>query len=208
MVSKKKAICHTLIPHLQQSTASLTDSKKREKAMPATNSVVAVYDSHEEAEHAVKALQQAGTDMKSLSIAGRGTHTDEHVVGYYNAGDRMKYWGKVGAFWGGFWGLLFGSALFAIPGIGPVLVAGPLVSWIVAGLEGAVVVGGVSALGAGLVSIGIPKDSVIKYEAALKTDKFLLIVHGSPDAVYGARFILDGSGTGNYCVHGQPMLSS
>ena len=120
----------------------------------------------------------------------------------------MKYWGKVGAFWGGFWGLLFGSAAFAIPGIGPILVAGPLVSWIVAGLEGAVVVGGVSALGAGLVSIGIPKDSVIKYEAALKTDKFLLIVHGSPDAVYGARFILDGSGTDNYCVHGQPMLTS
>ena len=176
--------------------------------MSATNSVVAVYDSHEEAELAVRELQQAGTDMRSLSIAGRGTHTDEQVVGYYNTGDRMKYWGKVGAFWGGFWGLLFGSALFAIPGIGPVLVAGPLVSWIVAGLEGAVVVGGVSALGAGLVSIGIPNDSVITYETALKTDKFLLIVHGAPDAVYGARFILDGSGTGNYCVHSQPMLTS
>ena len=176
--------------------------------MSATNSVVAVYDSHEDAERAVKALQQAGIDMKSLSIAGRGMHTDEHVIGYYNAGDRMKYWGKVGAFWGGFWGLLFGSALFAIPGIGPVLVAGPLVSWIVAGLEGAVVVGGVSALGAGLVSIGIPNDSVITYETALKTDKFLLIVHGAPDAVYGARFILDGSGTGNYCVHSQTMLTS
>jgi len=57
------------------------------------------------------------------------------------------------------------------------------------------------------VSIGIPKDSAIKYEAALKTDKFLLIVHGSSDAVYGARFILDGSGSGSYCVHGQPMLT-
>jgi hypothetical protein len=194
---------------LQRFAVSLTDSRKLGgKAMPATNSVVAVYDTHDEAEHAVKALQQAGVDMKSLSIAGRGTHTDEHVVGYYNAGDRMKYWGKVGAFWGGFWGLLFGSALFAIPGIGAVLVAGPLVSWIVAGFEGAVVVGGVSALGAGLVSIGIPKDSVINYEAALKTDKFLLIVHGLPDAVYGARLILDGSGTGNYFVHGQPMLTS
>jgi hypothetical protein len=191
---------------LPQSAPSLIDSKKREKAMPATNSVVAVYDSHEQAENAVKALQRVGVDMKSLSIAGRGTHTDEHVVGYYNAGDRMKYWGKVGAFWGGLWGLLFGSALFAIPGIGPVLVAGPLVGWIVAGLEGAVVVGGVSALGAGLVSIGIPKDSVIKYEAQLKTDKFLLIVHGSQNAVYGARFILDGSG--DCCIHGQLMLTS
>ena len=83
--------------------------------------------------------------MKSLSIAARNTHTDEHVVGYYNAGDRMKYWGKMGAFWGGFWGLLFGSAMFAIPGLGPFLVAGPLVAWIVGVLRGAVV-GGVSAV--------------------------------------------------------------
>src|ERR1022692_3166284 len=158
--------------------------------MSISNAVVAIYDTHEQAEHAVKELQEAGVDMKSLSIAARDTHTDEHVVGYYNAGDRMKYWGKVGAFWGGFWGLLFGSALFAIPGIGPVLVAGPLVSWIVAGLEGAVVVGGVSALGAGLVSIGIPKDSVIKYEVALKTDKFLLVVHGTPDDVAKAKNII------------------
>jgi len=203
----EEAAVMVLAPHLPQSITRLIDPKNREKAMSATNSVVAVYDSHDQAERAVKALQQAGVDMKSLSIAGRGTHTDEQVVGYYNAGDRMKYWGTVGAFWGGFWGLLFGSALFTIPGIGPVLVAGPLVSWIVAGLEGAVVVGGVSAVGAGLVSIGIPKDSVIKYEAALKTDKFLLIVHGSRDAVYGARFILDGAGIGSHSIHGQPLLT-
>src|SRR5271165_6470837 len=159
--------------------------------MSADNSVVAVYHTHTDADRAVKELQRGGVDMRKLSIVGKGYHTDEHVIGYYNAGDRMKYWGKVGAFWGGFWGLLFGSAAFAIPGIGPILVAGPLVSWIIAGLEGAAVVGGVSALGAGLVSIGIPKDSVVKYEVALKTDKFLLIVHGAPDTVYGARFILE-----------------
>ena len=95
------------------------------------------------------------------------------------AGDRMKYWGKVGAFWGGFWGLLFGSALFIIPGLGPILVAGPVVAWIVAALEGAVEVGALGALGAGLYSIGIPKDSIVKYETALKTDQFLLIAHGT-----------------------------
>ena len=128
--------------------------------------------------------------MKTLSIVGKDTHTDEHVVGYYNTGDRMKYWGKLGAFWGGFWGLLFGSAMFAIPGIGPILVAGPLVTWIIAGLEGAVVFGGISAVGAGLVGIGIPKDSVLEYDVALKTDKFLLIIHGSPEDVNRAREIL------------------
>jgi len=178
-----------------------------EKIMTSTNSVVAIYDTHEQAEHAVKELQQAGVDMKSLSIAARDTHTDEHVVGYYNAGDRMKYWGKVGAFWGGFWGLLFGSALFAIPGLGPILVAGPLVAWIIAGLEGAAVVGGVSAVGAGLVSIGIPKDSVLKYDVALKTDKYLLVVHGTPDEVEKAKEIIAGTEHRSYTVHGETVYA-
>ena len=174
--------------------------------MSTFNSVVAIYETHVQAEEAVKELQEAGIDMKSLSIAAKDTHTDEHVVGYYNAGDRMKYWGKIGAFWGGFWGLLFGSALFAIPGVGSLLVAGPLVSWIIAGLEGAVVVGGVSAVGAGLVSIGIPKDSVIEYDTALKADKFLLIVHGTPDAVEKAKGIIAGTRYISYAVHGTPVL--
>jgi len=85
--------------------------------MTKNNSVVAVFKSHTEAETAVKELQQSGFDMKKLSIVGRDYHTDENVVGYYNNGDRMKYWGKLGAFWGGFWGLLFGSAFFFVPGV-------------------------------------------------------------------------------------------
>ncbi len=158
--------------------------------MPEQNAVVAVYATHVEAEGAVKELQRGGVDMHALSIVGKDTHTDEHVVGYYNTGDRMKYWGKMGAFWGGFWGLLFGSAFFAIPGFGPVLVAGPLVAWIVGALEGAALVGGVSAIGAGLIGMGIPKDSVLKYELALKTDKFLLMVHGAASEVEKARSII------------------
>jgi uncharacterized membrane protein len=174
--------------------------------MSTTNSVVAIYDTHEQAEKAIKELQQAGVDMKSLSIVAKNQHTDEQVVGYYNAGDRMKYWGKIGAFWGGFWGLLFGSAAFAIPGVGPILVAGPLVGWIIAALEGAAVVGGVSAVGAGLVSIGIPKDSVLKYDVALKTDKFVLVVHGTHEAVIKAKDILAGTEHSSYTVHGEPVL--
>jgi uncharacterized membrane protein len=171
--------------------------------MSTIGSVVAIYDTYEQAEHAVKELQQAGVDMKSLSIAARDTHTDEHVVGYYNTGDRMKYWGKMGAFWGEFWGLLFGSALFAIPGIGPILVAGPMVAWIIASLEGSAVVGGVSAVGAGLLSIGIPKDSVVKYDVALKTDKYLLVVHGTPADVNKAKDIIGGTEHWSYTVHGE-----
>jgi uncharacterized membrane protein len=169
--------------------------------MSVESSVVAVYHTHTEADQAVKELQRGGVDMRKLSIVGKGYHTDEQVVGYYNTGDRMKYWGKTGAFWGGFWGLLFGSAFFAIPGLGPILVAGPLVAWIVAALEGAVVVGGLSALGAGLYSIGIPKDSIVKYEAALKTDQFLLIAHGTAAEVAKAKDIIETTHPAYYTLH-------
>lgn len=149
--------------------------------MNKNNAVVAIYKSHVEAESAVKKLEDAHFDMKKLSIIGRDYHTDEKVVGYYNTGDRMRQWGKTGAFWGGIWGLLFGSAFFFIPGVGPLLMAGPVVGWIVGALEGAVVVGGLSVIGAGLYGLGIPKDSVLQYETALKTGKFILIAHGAPE---------------------------
>lgn len=169
--------------------------------MSIQNSVVAIYPTHTEADQAVKELQRGGVDMHKLSIVGKGYHTDEHAVGYYNTGDRMKYWGKVGAFWGGFWGLLFGSAFFMIPGLGPILAAGPVVAWIVAGLEGAVEVGALGALGAGLFSIGIPKNSIVKYEAALKTDQFLLIAHGTAAEVAKAKDIIERTHPAQMSVH-------
>jgi uncharacterized membrane protein len=176
--------------------------------MSEQNAVVAVYDTHSGAEEAVKELQHSGIDMHTLSIIGKDTHTDEQVVGYYNSGDRMKRWGKVGAFWGGFWGLLFGSAFFAIPGIGPVLVAGPVVAWIVGAPEGAAVVGGVSAIGAGLYGMGIPKDSVVEYELAIKTDKFLLLVHGTAQEVEKAKSIIETTRPANVTVHAAELVGA
>jgi uncharacterized membrane protein len=172
--------------------------------MSKVETVAAIYHTHLEAEEAVNELQKAGIDLRTLSIVAKDYHTDEQVVGYYNTGDRMKRWGKVGAFWGGFWGLLFGSAFFAIPGIGPLLVAGPLVAWIVGALEGAAVVGGLSALGAGLVSMGIPKDSVLAYGAAIKSDKFLLIVNGTAAEVAKAKEILATTQSAQVALHTEP----
>jgi len=165
------------------------------------NSVVGIYKTHTEAEAAVKELQKSGFDMKKLSVVGKDYHTEENVVGFYNAGDRMKYWGKLGAFWGGLWAILFGSAFFVIPGLGQLVVLGPLVMIIVSALEGAVVTGGLTALGAGLYSIGIPKDSIVKYETALKSDKFLVIAHGSADDVAKAKSILESTPKEDLAVH-------
>jgi len=162
--------------------------------MEKMNTVVAVYGTHPQAEEALRAFQNTGFDMKKLSIVGKDYHTEEHVIGFYNTGDRMKFWGKRGAFWGTFWGMLFGSALFLIPGVGHIMVLGPLVGWIVGALGEGAVIGGLTALGAGLYSIGIPKDSILKYETALKADQFVVVAHGTVDDVTSAKRILERTG--------------
>jgi uncharacterized membrane protein len=168
-----------------------------------TNSVVAIFTSHDQAENAVRELQKDGFDMKKLSIVGKDCHTEEHVVGYYTTGDRMLYWGKLGAFWGGFWGLLFGSAFFWVPGVGQLLVAGPLVMWIVGALEGAAVTGGLTALGAGLFSIGIPKNSIVQYETEVKNGKLLLVAHGTIDDVQRAKNLLEQAQATTTMIHAE-----
>ena len=172
------------------------------------NSVIGVYDSHEKAEKAVKKLADGSIPMKEISIIGKGYHTDEKVVGFYNAGDRMKFWGKYGAFWGALWGILVGGLFVTIPVIGPVVVLGSFAAMVLSGIEGAVVVGGLSALGAALFSIGIPKDTVLQYENALKADEFLILVQGSASEVERARDILKSSNAKQVDMHAALKLKA
>jgi len=167
---------------------------------------VAVFDQHQQAEAAIRQLQGSGFDMRKLSIVGRDYHTEEHAVGFYNAGDKVKYWGKLGSFWGMVFGILFAPAFFFIPGIGPILTGGIISSLVMGTLEGAAVGaalgGGTSALAAALTTAGIPKDSVIRYERDLKADKFLLIASGTAADVDKAQAILAERG-GHVEIHNQ-----
>ncbi len=154
-------------------------------------SSVYVFNTHTEAEDAIRSLSKSGFNMENLSLVGKGYHSEEHPVGFYTSGDRIKSWGGMGAFWGGIWGLLFAPAVFFLPGLGLIALAGPIVSALVGALEGALILGGVSALGAALAQIGVPEDQVIKYETALKADKFVLMVHGGAEEVARARVALE-----------------
>lgn len=162
---------------------------------------VALYDQHTQAENAVKALQQAGFEMKQISIIGKDYETEEHVIGFLNAGDRAKIFGKYGAFWGGLMGVLFGSALIFVPILGHIFILGPLAAMLFSGLQGAVVVGGVSALAGALTSIGIPRDSVLRYETALRANKFMLMVHGNSQEISRAQQVLKSSGLSSFEHH-------
>jgi hypothetical protein len=128
--------------------------------------------------------------MKHFSIVGKGYHTEEKILGFYNTGDRIKFWGTSGAIWGGLWSLFFGGILVTVPVVGPVMVLGHLAAMVFAAIEGAVIVGGLGALGAAMFSLGIPEDSVIQYEKALKADGFLLVAHGPSEEMERSKTIL------------------
>ena len=153
-------------------------------------SVVAVFSEYQEANAAVKKLAKAGVKTNSLSVVGKAYHSDERVIGFYNADDRTKFWGKRGAFWGGLWGLFGGGVSLTISVVGPVMILGYLAPIVVSAVDGAVMAGSHNALGAALYSVGVPKDSVVQYEQAVKADGFLVIVHGAGEELTRARAIL------------------
>lgn len=165
------------------------------------HSTIAVFEAHDRAEAAIRRLSEAGFPIGRLSIVGKGYQTEEQVVGFYNLGDRVKLWGKNGALWGGLWGLLAAGVFMSVPLLGPVIVLGHLAAMVVGGLEGAVVVGGLGALGGALASIGVPKDSVLKYEQDLRAEHFLVVVHGSADEARRARGLLNDGKAARIEIH-------
>ena len=154
------------------------------------NSCIAIFKTHQEAEQAIMALERAGFDMKKLSIVGKGYEREENVTGYYNGTTRVKSWGKKGALWGGLWGALFSPAFVCVPGAGSLTAGGILFATFVSGVSTAIFTGSFTALGAALYSIGIPRNSIIHYETAVKMEKFLLIVHSTRGEVERASDIL------------------
>ena len=160
-------------------------------ASPApTDPVVAVRETRTDAEAAVKALGSAGLDLATVSLVGKAFHEDGHAHGFYTVGDRLRAWGASGGLWGAAWALLLGSAVFVMPPLGVVAAAGPITLALVAAVESAVAVGGVSALCVALGRLGVPHERAAAYEADVAADRFLVLVHGAQEDRDRARLIL------------------
>jgi uncharacterized membrane protein len=155
------------------------------------SSIVAVYADHEAAERMVKQLHEAGIAMSDLSIIGRGSQTTEEPVGFVSAGDYAQAGAATGAWFGGLLGLCVGAAFLVLPGIGPIVVAGPLSAAVLAGIEGALAGTALGSLGGALVGWGVPKEKALKYETHVKGGSFLVVVRGEPEVVARAQGLFD-----------------
>jgi uncharacterized membrane protein len=171
--------------------------------MNSSGVTIAIYDSHEAAEKAVKSLRTAGIDFRKISIVGKDYHSEEQPVGYFNMGDRAKFFGKFGAFWGTLAGILLGAFVMVVPVFGHIVVLGPLAATVVSGIEGAAIGGAGGALVGALTGVGVPRDSAIRYQTAIEAGQFLLMVQGSQDDVGLAESVLRPSEAVSLETHGE-----
>ena len=158
--------------------------------MASDGSVVGVYAALDQAEVAVRRLDEHGFAIGNVSIVARDLTSEREIRGFISTGEVARRGAGIGGWIGGIFGILVGAALIWVPGFGPMLVAGPLAALILGGIEGAAVgVAGGGLLGA-LVGLGVSHEHILKYEDHLRGGRYLVIAHGSSAEVSTAEEIL------------------
>lgn len=153
--------------------------------------LVAVYEASVDVAQAVNALRALDADCKHVSVIGKDYHPDKQWWNTYTTAERMKAWGVSGAFWGGMWSQLFGSAFF-VPGVGPVLAAGLAVAWIDAALRTSPA-GVPGALVSTLSREGIPEPWAHHYNDQVRAGRFLVVARLTCVGLENARASLKSS---------------
>jgi len=163
--------------------------------------LLAVFDEAVKAEAAVHRLIEKDFPMDKLSLLSKAQRIGDDSLGIYytNVGERMQGWGKLGAFWGGLWGLLTGAAgLFVIPGLGPVIATGPIVQVIVNTVAGAGVAGGVMAgaaaasqLSVALRQMGIPEERLQALHDAIERGDYIVMLRSTTADLERRRPVLE-----------------
>jgi hypothetical protein len=149
--------------------------------------VIATYPDHGSAEDAVRRLQNDGIPMQNLSIIGKDFRSVEQPVSFITTGVVVKGGVKIGAWSGGLFGLLVGAAFLILPGVGPVVIAGPLAAAMLGGVEGALAGAAFGGLMGALVGLGVSKDKAIRYESQAKAGKFLVTMQGDGSQIERAK---------------------
>lgn len=158
---------------------------------PVASCVIAIYPDHAAAEDAIRRLHGEGFDLRDLSILGRNVEVSEQPTGLpVTPIDYATTGAETGAWFGGIFGLLVGAAFVILPGLGPVLVAGPLAAALLGGVEGALAGAALGALTGALVGWGVPKDLALTFETHVKAGKFLVVARGTAENVDRARSLL------------------
>jgi hypothetical protein len=153
--------------------------------------IIGVFDDFDAAQGAVERLAAAGFPIDRISIIGKDLQSETRISGYVTLGDIAGPSAATGAWVGGLFGLLAGSAFLFIPGAGPLIVLGPLAGAAIGAGQGALVGGAVGAV----LGHFVARKHLPKYEDLVQAGKYLLVVHGTEEEVARAQTLLTEAGS-------------
>jgi hypothetical protein len=145
------------------------------------------FNSHELAEATVRALGETGFPYPNISIVTQNMQSTEQVQGLVAPSDVQPPTALLGAIGG----LLLGAAALTLPGVGPLLVAGPLAANFFGLLDGAIMGTSSGGLIGALMGYGLPLDTALKYQTVVQNGGFLVMAHGNENQIELARGVFE-----------------
>ncbi|MCC5635916.1 histidine kinase [Nostoc sp. CHAB 5844] len=171
---------------------------------------VGVFPNRRDAEEALHELRNSGFPMDRVSVIARDADGDD-IAGTQvsdRIGDKSDEGAAVGAATGGalggLTGLLVGLGTLAIPGIGPVMLAGATATAIATTIAGAGIGAIAGSLIGALIGLGIPEERARVYNERVQGGGYLVIVDGTEDEISRAEAILHRRGIEEYGIYNHP----
>lgn len=185
---------------------------------------IGIFPSYEATEIAMHELKNSGFLMDQVSVIGRDIHSHTQVTGV-NTSSRLVDAGNLhtdeneaeetakkgaiaGSTLGGLTGLLVGLGTLAIPGVGPVMLAGAAATAIATAIAGGVIGGAAGSLVGGLVGLGIPEDRAQVYSDRVSQGDYLVMVEGSDSDINLAESILSKHGIHEWYAYDYDLPSN
>jgi hypothetical protein len=169
---------------------------------------VGMFSRREDAESALHELKNSGFPMDRVSVIAQDSSTIAGTEVTENIGNLADEGAKTGAVSGGavgsLTGLLVGLGTLAIPGIGPVMLAGATATTLATTLAGGAIGSAVGSLLGGLIGLGIPEAEAKSYNSRVESGHYMVIVDGSDAEIAHAEMILMGKGIEDYAVYEHP----
>lgn len=166
-----------------------------------------IYSSNSAAEKAVDTFIASGFSNQDISVLMADSQGSRDFAAEKNtkAPEGATTGGVLGGAVGGTLGLLAGIGALAIPGVGPLIAAGPIMGAL-AGVGAGGVVGGIVGV---LVGLGIPEYEAKRYEGRVKNGGILLSVHcESSEEVSRAKHLLKATGADDVSSSGEKSVST
>ncbi|MFM9268271.1 general stress protein [Tychonema sp. BBK16] len=176
---------------------------------------VGVFSTRRETEQALTELRTGGFDMDRVSVIAKDADSKGEIAGIDvkdsadNKADEGATKGALtGGTLGGLTGLLVGLGLVAIPGIGPIMLAGASATAIATTLAGTALGAAAGSLIGALVGLGIPEEEAKAYSDRVTRGDYLVLLDGTEAEVAKAETILSRGGIQDWSIYDSPSVDS